>query len=462
MVKQIYEINETEIFESFGFLGLAEIRKKKIIRGFLSKEKISEETAKNMREKFNNFLVVGTELECQNKKASNRDKLREVLKPTKMYGSIPDNLVVDFHQDGSLHTDGSIEVIMIGDTGRYEEIRDKYDYVEQKLKECEYFTDGECGQHISILSIKPFRIPATIFKNIFQISKLYSPEMAYLMSCGTRANIEEPMIRSGALRYAGWNFKDITSINKKSIDLIKSCSSDNKNGGKYGFFNIYKTRVIPPEFDDVGELFIEYRIPDRCSLPSVSVAWNFMIKAIALKACTISKAGLFTFSNDVWKDKKVMLDKIFNSPVKIMEKDEPFKRKVRMFLDFLEPEFEYMKAENALKVLRFITEYPLWSGFYLINKEDYDYLNKKNDFRLDLENYLKNYVCKNKKDDEVLSKTIIKMELLAGIEAESENDLINKLIETTTYTEITISKVIDELKVKKDLEFRNGLYFIKE
>ena len=426
---------------------------KKHNRSFLKNEgMLTKEAVNKLKYRMNQMVIVGTELETQNPDATAFEKLKKELKPTNNYYAVPDNLVVNVVKDGSLHGRGSAEVIMIGDTMSFEETRDKYALVETNLKNLGYYADGECGQHTSLLTIKPVRLPGVIFKNLFQLTKLYCAEIARLTSTGTNNNVERPIIRTNASRFANWNFKNTTAIGKNSKALIQLGNVENQHNGKYGYFNIYKSHTIPPDNIDVGEFFVEFRIPDRCVIPSITASWNFLFKAMFLKAITISQSGLLTFTNAEWTEKKTELDNIFNQSVKQIESDKSFQRTTEEFLDFLEPEFEYMGANKAYKILKFMVNKPLWGSEMIVTKEKLKEIEQKNckeDYRVDYEKYLKEVICEEEElQKESPAESKIKDELLLGVEAENEDELISFLAEKTSYTNETISKYLKEFKTK--------------
>jgi hypothetical protein len=427
---------------------------------------------KKLMHRMKNSMIVGTELETQNLQKENRDKLIQILDPTDNYYAVPDNLVVQVTTDGSLHSNGNAEVIMLGDNASFEELRDKYSFVEEKLRELNFYVDHECGQHLSLLTQKPTRIPSLVFRNYFQLIKLFSPELLFFSGAGINlgVNAEQPIIRLGARQYANWNFNNTTAINKTSQQMIELSKLEaprgihsGREGGKYGFFNIYKTKIIP-DSDDVGYLFVEFRTPDRQQIPSVTVALTFLIRALFLKAVKLSGSGLFLATNDYWENKRNWLEQIFNHPAKEILKNKELFSSAEYFIDYLKDEFFYLDGEKAFNVMKFLCKNPLWKirmdlknseldeEFETRFKEYYKSKDKQDIIvagLLELETYIRKNITNDFEKKEVTGtyETIQEL-LLVGINAKSTEELMDKLAEKCKVTNVTIKKYFDENNIK--------------
>ncbi len=330
-------------------------------------QRIGFEEADKIHYRLNKNLVVGIELETQNKD-NHREALTKKFKPTGSYHGVTKERVVEVKGDGSLYSNGAIEIVTIGDNGSFEDQRDALALIETELLKKGFYTDSQTGQHTSLLLQKNFQVPDLVMRNIFQVTKLFLPEITYLVSTGVNPDVNEGVIRKGAKEFANWKHNETTALGKTFRTLREKMGEQNSAGGKYGFFNFYKCKLIP-ETNDCGHFFIEYRIPDRCMSPSISIAWGSMFKAIVLKACSMSKYGLVTMSNDEWKAKKKQYDELFTSDRRKILRDKDLKEQVKIFLDFLTPEFKRMGEAKALKILYKLAITPLFSNKYYLTEE---------------------------------------------------------------------------------------------
>ena len=205
-----------------------------------------------------------------------------------------------------------------------------------------------------------------------------------------------------------------------------------------------------PDSEDIGELFIEYRIPDRQGIPSITTSWNFLFKALVMKAWTLSQQGILTFTDAEWQYKKDMIAKCFNQSCEKLESDLTLKESTRDFLEFLEPEFEYIDGQKAFKILNYLVDNPLWQKKnQVLTKEEIDSLEKlsfKDDFRVNPELYLRHIVLGEPEKVEILipdeTSDLIKDELILGVS--QDKDLADYLSQ-----ELGINKVLIQEKLKE-------------
>ena len=299
----------------------------------------------------------------------NYQSILKELKPSNSYHGVTNERVEEIKGDGSLYSSGAIEIVTIGDNGSFEDQRDALWKIEKAMLDKGYYTDSQTGQHMSLLLQKNFQIPEIVMKNVFQLTRMFLPEITYLVSTGVNPNINEGVIRKSAKEYANWKSGTLNAVNHSFKEVKDSYNKQTSAGGKYGFFNISKSHLMP-DSSDCGEFFIEYRIPDRCMSPTISIAWGSMFKALVLKACSLSKYGVANISEEDYKTKKQQCDELFTKDRQKILKDKNLKAQVNEFLDFLTIEFKNMNELKALKVLQHITKTPLFSNkYYLTSKQ---------------------------------------------------------------------------------------------
>ena len=128
---------------------------KKDIRFIETTKKLDEKTVRAAHHRLMKNLIAGLELETQCD-TNHREKLKALWKPTKSYWGITPNRIVDIKTDGSLYSDGNIEIITIGDNSSFEEQRDNLWVIEKELIKRGFFTDHQTGQHTTLLLQKNF------------------------------------------------------------------------------------------------------------------------------------------------------------------------------------------------------------------------------------------------------------------------------------------------------------------
>lgn len=362
---------------------------KKIIL-FDETDKIPNKQSKYHHNKLLHNLIIGSELETQNNNATKRMKLIKKLQPNQEYGCYNNTGVHSIVSDGSLHSSHNVEIIYAGTNFSTEEMREQLNTIETAmLSQNEYnedgtlrsgfYTDTRTGQHISFLQIKPYQMPELILRNIYQLCRIFSANIAYLTATG----VGTTPLRSGSIEYA--RLPNITARGKTFKKLMSEMRED-IGSEKYNYLNISKNVTNKKNNKIIDEMFFELRVPDRIMSPTIEASLFQLTKAIALKGATISKRGLILAKQEFWDGQKEVYQTLQQKNKETVKKHikKDLEEQTLAFLKYLKPEFDRF-APEAYEVLEHLAKNPLWTreyktenknGWITIEKEFYKILKK--------------------------------------------------------------------------------------
>jgi len=328
-------------------------------------KKITPKEAEWLRQKFLHNLIVGSELETQNHNREFRKKLIETIKPNREYGCYNPTGVHSVVSDGSLHSSENVEIIYAGNNFSTEEMIKQLTFIENTMLNMNkygtagelldgFYTDERTGQHMSILQVKPFRVPELVARNIYQIARIFCSNLAHLTGTG----IGNTPLRSNSRQYAQLPIS--TAKNKNFQKLINDVNNETGDYGKYSFLNI-KKNVCSKDGEWVDDLFFELRVADRIMSPTIEAIIMQLLKAITMKACNVSTKGLILAKQEFWNDQKEIYNILQNKDKKQVTEGigKELTEQTNTLLKFLRPELDEIDKALYPTLLK-LSKKPLW------------------------------------------------------------------------------------------------------
>lgn len=362
--------------------------------------------ANNFCEGCNNFIV-GCDFEtcalpelkakCKtcNKSPSIEIQLKNELNPTNSF-DLGEGCVSQIKHDGSLKN--GLELTIPGITFNYERNYKIYKKVIDELFKHSSYIDSHCGGHMHMFldynvigngrsgiywksSLDKVKIPDIIYANLYQLTRIFAPEIIWLTSTvtGRRYGYRHP-------RYIINN----SPLKHRSIkELVRSI------GDRYSMLNLCNTKFR--EDNSIKTFHVEFRVPDGCLSPSVWTSWGALFNAMFLRAIRMSQFGLaFIRDNEYWLE-SVRLVNLLENKIRLKNKDEDeIKKRTKTFLDNFQREITSL-SPTAYSVLQKLAEKPVYKYSYnsLVNtilwkKIEEDLLLASNNDILDKINKAKN------------------------------------------------------------------------
>jgi len=218
-----------------------------------------------------------------------RKALITAFSPSKSYDKVGTG-VVDITKDGSLISDGGVEIVTVGRRINYFEF---YNMAKRILDEaCKYgaYVNERCGAHMHVLTTHYNNInelerpvPEIILANFHQLVRKYQNALTWLTMALDKPN---HMTRWEKFRVSVLPVSPIKYKMQKVAMKVDSIAG----GRKYGFVNY--NNCMFDKAGDVTLLHIEFREADATLCPSIYAALACLHFAFVIKAVEISKYGL--------------------------------------------------------------------------------------------------------------------------------------------------------------------------
>lgn len=281
-------------------------------------------------------------------------ELHHLLKPTHSYNF---NLggVSEVKTDGSLRS--GLEITTPGLFYDFDNNYKIYNDITKALLSKNAVTNYRCGGHMhlfldystigdtrsNIIKKSPIDyIPQIIYANLYQLTRLYMPEILWLTATSlTRDNNYrkyECLLEHSALKY-----KDIYNLQHSIRD-------------RYSFLNLLNTK-FKNNNNDLLTFHMEYRVPDGCLSPSVWIAWSTLFNAMLIKSVKYSEYGLiFNNKKEYWNKQKRLLNSYFSDRCK--NDREEIKTNTKVFLESLKREINSL-SPIAWHILSSLADMPV-------------------------------------------------------------------------------------------------------
>jgi len=218
-----------------------------------------------------------------------RRLLTDKFKPSGSYGKIGKG-VVRITKDGSLVSDGGVEIITVGRRVNYWEFYNMSKEILDLAKEHGAYVNERCGAHMHVLAAyydgineleKP--MPELILANFHQLVRKYQNALTWITMA-----LDDPnhMTRWEKFRVSIIDISPIRNKMKTVNDKVISAAG----GQKYGFVN-YRNCYFDKN-GDVEIFHVEFREADATLCPSIYAALACLHFAFVIKAVEISRYGL--------------------------------------------------------------------------------------------------------------------------------------------------------------------------
>lgn len=307
--------------------------------------KITMDEFLSIRNYFDKNLVVGIELERNMGSGSSTDRLSRVAQKlrTKVDTGSHNHLraykkatgnkhnVAFVAGDGSVHN--GVEVIFGGCNESFNWMKQRLIEIEKKLDEMGAVSFCKSSSnHISLLTLQDKLLNPTIVKNIFNLTRAFSPAL-YWMGSADPNNIHR------GFEYCPARL-GITPIGKTGSEFLGT-------GSKYSQCNYGKMSTINMagrEF--TSGLYVEFRHVDGMRVPSALTMNAFILRALVYKALSMSRKGVMKVESLCdWDKTKDVVSRIGSRQVR--QTDITFlKKSSKELIDFLYSELKSMCADE--------------------------------------------------------------------------------------------------------------------
>jgi len=306
---------------------------------------------------------IGTELEVAPPKGMKRidfeEEIRQLLLPSGNLARLGIHGVLDVQKEHC-----GVEIRIIGRHPYVSTLKQQYDEIISVLKIYGARARSTCGLHFHLLTpdlAEP--MPEIILANLWNLTRRYAPELKYMTSAGSA---REALCRRR-------NYNSHLEMVRHSPGLMHMAEIQQKLKASrqvpehQNFFNL--EHVGFTQSGAVWPFHIEYRFPDAELSPTAITAKTFLFLAMLLKAVDLSQYGVIHVGKITpWKRKIALLNMLSNNEGSLATSDtqhitdeviEELKVGCYELLDLLMPVFDYLKAEAALDVLRYLANTPI-------------------------------------------------------------------------------------------------------
>lgn len=304
--------------------------------------KITMDEFLSIRNYFDKNLVVGIELERNMGGANGITAVARELQ-TRVDSSSSNNLRAYKKATGNkynvafvggdMSVTNGVEVIFGG-------CNESFSWMKQRLIEIEKKLDGlgavdfckSSSNHISLLTLQDKLLNPIIVKNIFNLTRAFSPAL-YWMGSADPNNIHR------GFQYCPAKL-GITPIGKTGSEFIGT-------GTKYSQCNYSKTNSIRMAGKDfTSGLYVEFRHVDGMRVPSALTMNAFILRALVYKALSMSRKGVMKVESLCdWEKTKDVVSRIGSRDVR--QTDITFlKKSSKELIDFLYAELKSMCADE--------------------------------------------------------------------------------------------------------------------
>lgn len=218
-----------------------------------------------------------------------RQLLIDKFNPSGSYGHVGKG-VVKITRDGSLVSDGGVEIITVGRRVNYWEFYNMSKEILDLAKAHGAYVNERCGAHMHVLAAyygdineleKP--LPELVLANFHQLVRKYQNALTWLTMA-----LHDPMhlTRWEKFRVSILDISPIADSMRRVVEKV----TDVAGGNKYAFVN-YRNCYFN-KTGDIEIFHVEFREADATLCPSVYAALACLHFAFVIKAVEISRYGL--------------------------------------------------------------------------------------------------------------------------------------------------------------------------
>jgi len=260
---------------------------------------------------FAKILKVGEEFEVHVPDERNlreaEHQLRDMFKPTHSVDIVGEYGIKEVTRDGSVPN--GVEMITVGRRFNWKTMYEMNKKIMDEMRSLDFYTSYHTGMHIHLLagysshglSELEKNVPTIILANLYQLHRIFAPELYWIASAGATA---EAMTRYTLFRQPLFDYSPIN----KPMEVIQA--ELNEKYGKYTMLN-----MNPSHFANSRELdrfHVEARYPDTVLSPAYATALVALEVAMIYKAIDLSQLGVILMKQEDYEERVALTKKFAN------------------------------------------------------------------------------------------------------------------------------------------------------